>query len=386
MVKIIVLIAFFVGQPFCFGADAGTIRTSTDLRVFLVTDKAEETTTLGMPKGRLVKDIIFKYVLKEDAKNFTSWAFEVTEMDEKLVYRTGAEGKLPPLLHWDGFFNPDAPLKPNRKYFIRLLLIYKDGSAAASPWSFFSTKVMALVGGPKVKGNVLDLYVLPSGSFHALFTQTKTAKTVSFPCLQVDVRLIWNEVNTFGVRIESTSNLIMGYSVHAAGLFYSDISLYYRYRLLGSPVRAPVLPVFPPYADTTLKKLDYKIEKFSKPHNLEVGIRSFNTLLRGYEGAPIDPELARFVQGLSFVTVFEQALGVFRGHLTGEAGYTLFKGRCLFASGELGITYQGLTTVAPGLFFRYQVLSGKPAPDQFNADTDITNKMVFGGIAIHMKL
>lgn len=367
-------------------AETPQITTTTAISVFLVNERGEETTGLGVPKGKGVKDILFKYVLKEDAKNFTSWAFEVTDPDHNLSYRMAFEGKLPPLLHWDGIFNAKDSIAVNHKYFMRLLLITRDNKVLASPWAFFNTKVKPLVTGPRTSGNLISLYITPTGGLYGLYLRTKNYETAAFPTLYGDVRLVWKDIHTFGLRLEATSNVLFGYAETASGFFYSDISLFYRYRLMGAPIRAPLVPVFPAYADARARNVEFRLERFAKPQNAEVGVRIFNSLLRGYDGAPIDPELSRFVQGLAITGHYDRALGAFRFHGGVEAGYTVFRGRLVLGSAEVGFTYERVASLSPGLQIRYQILTGSPAGDQFNASEQVTDQMLFGGFILYFKI
>lgn len=370
----------------CIGAEEQTVETSAALGVFLVNDRAELVTTLRMPKDKPPNNIIFKHSGSEDFENYDGWALEVTDPAQNLSYRLGVQGKLPSLLHWDGMFNALNKISVNQKYLFRLLLTTKEEKVIASPWAFFITRIKRPYEKPRMTENTISLYVVPTGGVSSVLLRTKSFQAGLFPTIYADARLIWKDIHTLGLRFETSSNAIFQSERTSAGFFYSDFSLFYRYRFFGSPLRSPLLPVVPQYGKPDTKEPRFRIEVFSPPENLEVGARLFNSMLRGFGNTVIEYELMRAVQGAAATVHYDRLFSRLRLFGGAELGYSFFRGKVLLASLEGAVTYERFRDVSPGLQVRYQRFSGHPFQGEPNASVSVTNQMVFGGVILYFKI
>ncbi len=349
-------------------------------------ERGEKTTTLRVPKNKPITDIIFRYTVSDDTQQFDSWALEISEPKRGNSHRIGSEGILPPLIHWDGMFSSGYRVLANEKYFIRLLLTTSDQKVVGSPWSFFTTKVKRAYDKPRVDGNLISLYVLPSGGVHGIFLKTTNFQSAYFPSLYGDIRFIWKNKHTFGLRFETTSNILSQYDRRSNGFVYSDFSLVYKYLVFGAPIKAPLFPAIPNYDPSLVKEPQFRVASFQSPQNFELGIRQFNIHLRGLGNTVIEYELARVVRGLAVNAYYDRLFSSVRLSGTLEGGYTLFRGAMVLLSGEVAVVYEGFAEVSPGFQLRMQRLSGSPAADQPNASEKISNQVIFAGLLLHFRI
>lgn len=228
-------------------------RTETvqDISISLVNEEGRTTYAFALPVDqRTPPDVLFRASVDTRHDAYISWGLEITDPSRNLSYRMTYDGSLPSLIHWDGSFNEADSVQPNRRYFMRLFLIFPGGRILSSEWAFFSSRRRNLMDdAPKLKGNYISLYVLPSGSISSAIVFTKSYRNQIFPNILGDIQVIYKDTHSFGLKLEATSNILFNYAVTDTGFFYSDFSLYYKYRILGSPARAPALPASPPLAN-----------------------------------------------------------------------------------------------------------------------------------------
>jgi len=369
---------------------------TTHLFAEQVSESALISTYLANPQGAAVteyeiepgasgfRDILFKYDFPENYKGYVSWVFEVSDPENGLNSQMIFEGALPPIIHWDGMFSNEESLKLNQKYYMRLLLVMPGNKVVSSPWGFFVTIPKARKGAAS-KDDYISLYVVPTGGLYYLRLKTPSYSSSLYPSFLGDLRLIYKDQHTFGFRFEATCNTIFGYGVSETSFLYSDFSLFYRYHILGAPIRAPTLGMNPTHLGFQFKESDDP-ERYGQRVNVQLGARLTNTVLRGFASSSIDNELARVAQGLLGTAHVDYSLWAFRLHGALEAGYSFFKGGLMMASGEAGITYQWMTNIAPGFQLRYQILKGTAAGDQPNAGLDINNQILFAGLILYFKI
>lgn len=335
-----------------------------------------------MSKG--ARDVIFMHSVPDDFPAYKSWVLEITDASDTNRFLLSLDGKLPKVLHWDGFFGGGDPIRVGRRYFMRLLMVFEDaGQFVSSPWAYFDTVEKKESAERLNNWETIDLYVAPSAAGYLGILKTKTQKFMTFPCLYADVRAIYDDKHTLAMRFETISNTLFTYTT--SGFFYSDFSLFYLYRLRGAPLRAPVFPVVPPYMENKVK-LQVGEETYGKRENWEVGIRLFYTVLRTTLANPTDIELVRAANGLSLITHYDRSVYSFRAMFDGELGYSLFAGRVLTAAAGFTLAYDRFRTVLPGLQFRYQIYLGKPPADEYNASQSIVNHLIQIGGVLSFKL
>jgi hypothetical protein len=330
-------------------------------------------------------DLLFRTKLPKSAKGYSSWGFEASDPEERRYYQMAFEGEVPEIIHWDGVFADESEVKLGRKYFFRLLLVYDDGRIVSSKWGNFSTIKKKGYQGPKNRGEFITLYVMPDGASHFLFLKTKSQTATTFPHIHGDFKIHLLNDYMCGMGFSTTANTLFGVRSDASSFGYSDVSGFCRYRLMGSPIRAPVIPLSPTYMGKDFKPVIPE-GTFGAPQNLEVGLKLFYSTLRGTPGSTLHNELFRNALGLAATVNFSQEIWLLRAHMAGEVGYSALKGSLLMLAGELGVTFERLKDISPGVQIKYSLFSGGPPSDQSNAGTSITNGLLFVGVMGYFKL
>lgn len=369
------------GQP---GALA--VKTDSEVQIGVADVNGQLVKEIDLQKdAKGFYDLLFRAKFSEKHADYVSWAFEASDPQENRYYQMAFEGKIPEIIHWDGLFSDETEVKLNKQYHFRLLLVKPDGKLVGSPWNTFTGIVKRPYEGPKNRGEYITLYVMPYGGGHFLVVKTKTQSATIFPNLVGDFRVNLFDEYMCGMGFDTTANTLFGYTASPDSFGFSEISGYCRYRLLGSPLRAPVLPLTPSYMGKDFKP-HIPEDAWGKPTSVEVGVKLFYSTLRGMPGAALDSELFRAATGLSATAHASQAFWVFRAHGGLELGYSVFRGSLLTFSGELGVTFDRLRDLAPGLQFRYSYFGGNPPGDQVNAATAVANHLLFFGVMGYFKL
>lgn len=224
-----------------------------------------------------------------------------------------------------------------------------------------------------------------------MLVMTSRYKPVLFPNLFGDIKVLYAENHTFGLGFDSTSNIIFNTAPTQTGFFYSDYSLFYKFRILGSPLRPPQIPVIPPYSTVRYTPRP-PANAFGKPTSLEVGVRVHQTVLRGFGNEPIDAELARAFTGASLLLSASQAVGPLRVHGALEAGHSIAQGNITSMGFEAAVTYERFASISPGIQLKVTNLSGTPDSDPYDGVPlmgrlgPIENRLIFLGAIIHFKL
>ncbi len=378
--------------------DDTDVDTVQEIAISLVNEDGQSAASYPIPAGsNTVKDVLFKPTINDRLLDYRRAVLEISDPSRNLIYKMPFEGQVPPIIHWDGFFTDNESVETDQRYFVRLLLVYPDKQILSSPWAFFSTRLRTVYDDArKVKGNYVSLYIIPTGALHTLILSTPNTQSAIFPNVYGDVSLVWKEKHSLTLKLEATSNIIFNYNTQRDGVFYSDISLYYRYRLAGGPLRAPVLPASPPFGNYKFRVPNGRPEVWGRPFNAQVGGRIFYTTIRGpgnqlkVPGATIDEELARRFQGLSLVADCDHLWGEFRFHIGGEVGYTVFQGNLWIFGADAAITYDRFEIVSPGLQLRYTLYDGKPSHDGFDGTiggaSSVSNHVVLAGVVLNFKL
>ena len=370
------------------------VETVQGIGARLVNERGAPEASFGIPAVAGAPMLLrFRPRVDEGNEGYRAWFLDVTDPTRKLSARVSGSGKLPREILWDGKFPGGSPIEPGRRYFVKLILTALEGGFVASPWSFFSTRRLTSYDTAKsVRGEFLNLYIVPTAAAHAAVLLANGRRTITFPNVVADLQFIFKDVHCVQVRMEATSNILFPFQFTKATPFYfSDVSASYRFRLLGLPIRAPEAPTPPPTESIRLVIPDYQAGAFGETINAELGVRFFRSVFRSDGNTPFDAELAREVMGLSVVGYYDQAYSKLRLRLGGQAGYSVFRGDMLLFSAEGAITYERFRFVAPGVQLRYQLLTGTPQADDFNGARAagagrVTNHLVFLGAVLHFKL
>lgn len=334
------------------------------IQVFLTNERGDPQTTFYFNPGQKSADeVVFRHRVTSSKVEYSSWALEITEPKEGLMYRMVFSGNLPFLIHWDGMFDNDRGIVPNERYFLKLLLIGRDKRVHASPYAFFSTAERELEVGTQVELVQIEaakLFVQLSGAIKAISTQTPTYNSNLFPNIDGDLGIYWREDHRFGIHFDVTSNILTGWNFYDDGnvLRYSDFSFGYRYRLAGTPPRRPVLPYVPPYLKDAVQPQVYDAKYYGAPLNLEIGARFYNTTAAGAEKQVINNELPGQMKGLQLTVNVDSTVGRFRAYGALHAGTTLLGGKVNRLGVEAAIVYDRWQSIAPGLFTSMTIFNG----------------------------
>jgi hypothetical protein len=356
--------------------------TVSGLTLVPITDQNQQTHIVHIPRQeRSAKDIIFSHKVPEKLEDYASWVLEVRDPARELRYEGLYEGEMPKVLHWDGFFNDRSGVQINQKYFARLLLVTKEKKVFASPWTFFSTRPIGEYDGTKIGSNYLKLYVLPTVAINNVTLETKSYQQSLAPNIMGDLRLVKGD-NSFGIKFEVTANVLVNYSaiVNPDSFFYSDFSIFYRYRVIGAPPHAPVLPISPLYDGGRAPPVG--ASAYGRPIDVEVGAKLFDTTIRGFANQPIDAELAQNATGMAATLDMDVALWLFRLYVNGEFGYSALKGSLTSIQFQASFTIDRFEYFSPGIQFKYLDLSGTP----YGSSNQIDNKLSFLGVVFYFKL
>ncbi|MCB0403407.1 MAG: hypothetical protein KDD51_01380 [Bdellovibrionales bacterium] len=365
-------------------AEAPSVQEVSALQVFLITETGEPTTTLSVAPSTPPDNVVFKYNVPETLKDYEAWALEINDPKRKLTYRMAFEGRMPPLLHWDGKFNATDQLLADQKHFYRLLLIRNGVEIYASPWASFLTQGVEGAGAKDFDQNVVKIGIIPTGAVYAAVIRAGNIQKLFFPVLQLDTQLAIGEKDTVGYRLETTSNILTA-SSDSTTFFYTDISVFYRRRLAGKPITSPTIQYFPPYveADWTQK---YEVKKLPAQTNFEVGMRMMISVLKGYEGRPLDDEAYGNLKGLVLTGHYSTPFGIFRLRADAEIGYSLFKGRFWMGGLELATTIELFPEISVGPHLRYKFTTGQRSVDEPLSNKYITNHFFLFGATVIFKI
>ncbi len=372
------------------GMAAGNETEVNDIKISLVNEDGRAIKLYAIPTNADDRNIFFRLNVDPRYQGYKSAVIEISDKEKGLNATIDLGNNPRSIARWDGQFSAKKEIEPGHRYLVRGLLVLKNGKRLSSAWSPFSTKKRSLYDeARRVRQKSLALFVVPYGAVHSMLLVTKNEKTFLFPNIAGNIELIYEDTHTLMLKIEATSNILFGYKPTSTSYFYSDISLYYKYRLLGAPIRSPTFPPEDPTGRGT--KLDYKNNAllFGNPLNAEVGFRFFSTTLRGSGGSPLDSQLPRHFEGMAAGLWIDQAIDPVRLYLSGELGYSLFTGKMISGNGEVSIVYSKLANFAPGIQLRVQLFKGKALPDAFSGttkETDVTNLLVMTGVVLKFKL
>lgn len=367
-------------------AEMPSIKQSDKINVFLITETGDATAILEATPSSPPRNVVFKYNVPKEISDYDAWALEIADTRRNLTYRLAYEGRMPPLLHWDGSFSPTERLETNGKYYFRLLLIKSEFEITASPWYSFKTKEVEGLGAKEFSENSVKLGIVPNGSWYGLMVLTEVGRKILFPVLMLDTQIQTEKNHIFAYRLETSSNILGGVRPgFGDAIFYTDLSLYYRYRLAGSPIKSPQVEYFPPYStpDWTQK---YEVRQLPRQVNFEIGARFMISLLDSFESDPLDDSLYGSYMGTNLMLHASFPFGIFRLRMDGEIGYSVFKGRFFIAAFEMGTTLELLPEISIGPHLRYRLVSGKRSSSDALADKDFTNHVFLGGFSIIFKI
>ncbi len=380
---------FLISSWLGYAAAAAELDVS-DIKVALVNDDGRAIKTFAMPSNPSDRNLFFRFSIDPRYAGYKRAVIEIADK-EKSIGVTIDVGSTPrSVITWNGEFSGRKEIEPGTHYLVRGILYLKNGKSLSSAWSPFNVKKRSVYDEAKrVRQTTLSLYVLPNGAVHSMLLLTKSQKAFNFPNVYGDVQLIYENTHTLMLKIEASSNLLFGIKPTADGYFYSDISFFYKYRLLGSPVRTPS---FPP-EDPTGRGKKFNFENAPRLYgdglNTEVGFRLFSTTLRGAGNAPLDSEVPRYIEGAAAVFWADYNIDPLRFYISGELGYSVFAGKMISAVGDFSVVYTRLASFAPGLQVRAQVFSGNSQPDEFSGtttETPITTALVTMGVVLKFKL
>jgi hypothetical protein len=372
-------------------ASAETAQENPDIKLFLVNDDGGQSSVYTLnPSSDAVRDILFRTSIPANL-SYSFWAFEISNPASKQTYRLALQGKVPPVLHWDGVFPDGGTIRPQQTYYIRLVLITAERKAISSPSQVVTTRQGTGTEYVQLERRKQTFYAFPVGAFYYTTLKTGSVSTSHFPIMHASLRLAFDERNSFGFIIETTPNILTSVSATPNGFFYSHVSIFYRYRLMGALPHPPILPLTPDYARGKADPPALPAQAFGAKTNLELGFRAYNNILRGFGGQQIDPLVSRQTTGLMASLLWDRRLGVFRMHGGLEAGYSVFKGGLFTANAQTGITYDRYEHLSPGIEARYQFSTGSGSDDPQDgvasgAPTGITNHIFMVGVSALFKI
>ncbi len=361
-----------------------------DIKLSLVNDDGKAVRIYSIPREESERNLFFRLNIDPRHVGFKRAIIEIADR-EKAVAATIDLGKDPrSITRWDGRFSDKKAIEANTKYLIRAVIFKRDGKALSSAWNYFSTRKRTVYDDARrVRQKPISLYVLSDGSAYSMMLVTKNQRAFNFPSIRGELELIYEDIHTVALKLEATPNTLFGFKPTASSYYYSDLSLAYKYRLLGKPIRSPA---FPPNDPTGRgRSIDpYSVPRiFGEALNSEVGFRLFSTTLRGAGGAPLDAELPRHIEGVAAGVWMNYGVSYARLYLSGELGYSVFTGKMLTVTGDAALVYDRLANFAPGLQLRVLAFKGKALPDAFSAtttETDITSLLVMAGVVLKFKL
>ncbi len=361
-----------------------------DIKLSLVNDDGKAIKIYSMPREESERILFFRLNIDPRHVGFKRSVIEIADK-EKAVGATIDLGKDPrSITRWDGRFSDKKSLEPGVRYLIRAVLFKRDGKTLSSAWNYFSTRKRTVYDDARrVRQKPISLYVLSDGSAYSMMLVTKSQRAFNFPSIRGELELIYEDLHTIVIKIEATPNTLFGFKPTADAYYYSDLSLSYKYRLIGSPIRSPAFPPSDPTGRGSPAD-PYSVPRiFGEPFNSEIGVRIFSTTLRGAGGAPIDSELPRHIEGVAGGLWMNYGIGPTRLYLAGELGYSLFSGKMLTLGGDIALVYDRLANFSPGLQLRVLAFKGKSIPDAFSGtttETDITTLLAMAGVVLKFKL
>jgi hypothetical protein len=372
-------------------AVAETVVENSAIKVALVDENGRETSVYQLPAvGDSVKDILFRTQVP-DSLSYDLWTLEITNPATGQNYRLALEGKVPTVIHWDGNFSEGGTLRPNQTYYIRLLVFSSSRNATTSKVGVFTTQQGTGTEFVKMERQKLGFYAFPTGGLYYHWLKTSSTESSHFPTMQASLRLAFGDRHSFGFVIETSPNILTNVAVSPNGFFYSHVSVFYLARIWGALPHPPVLPSTPEYAKGRGRAAEVPALAYGAKSNLEVGLRVYNNVLRGFGGQTIDVFLSRQSTGLILTAMGDRRLGVFRIHGAVEAGYSVFRGSLFVLQTKAGISYDRFEHLSPAIEFKYQVMAGNAADDAFDGvdpggPQGVTNQMIMGGLVFQFKI
>lgn len=361
------------------------LMTLNTMQVFLADERGEPISTIPITPKDPELDLLFRYKIPERSLEYVSWAFEVSQPEKALNYQMAFEGKVPQVLHWDGIFANGSEIAVNQKFYVRLLLVTKTNRILASPWAAFNTTLRSGNEYVKTIPSFIDLFILPSGGTNYMYLSANTGSATVAPNIFGDFRLIYKNEHTMGLGFDVTSNTLFALNALSNGFSYSDLNLFYRYRLMGAPIRPPVVPMLPGFMGSKVKPVLPR-DAYGKTTNMEVGVKFNTSTLRGYNGTDLNPGLAKKFQGVSLQYFVDRAVWDLRLHGELSLGYSAFTGKIASIDAAASITYDVLGSFSPGLQFRDLFLTGT-SYDEFTGTTNsVANNLMMFGVVVYFKL
>jgi hypothetical protein len=198
--------------------------------------------------------------------------------------------------------------------------------------------------------------LVPEVDFSLLRVSNASGASASEPLLTAVLGLTLYDFHTVGVQVSATADLTP--TPRVDGVFYSDVSLFYRYRFVGEPVHASRFATSPTYGAIRTQAMSPPNSVFGAPFNMDFGGRVFFSALRGSTAGTLDASLPRSFQGSALGLWFDRQIVFLRLHGALEGGYTLLQGNYSYGGITGALTYDRWARVAPGLRFRYEFLDG----------------------------
>jgi len=374
-------------------AERTKIEETSKLGIVLLNPYGEPIIEYPLPTSKNEDiDIVFKPMVDPGLIGYKSWLVEVQDPKQQVTHELGADGKVPDVIHWDGFFAENPKLRPNSKILFRILLFPKaGGTPLASPWSFFQTRMRAESDVPKFQKSALKLHFSPKGGFFYSLLKTKGSSSYHFPTLSAEIKAHYGESHSLGLALEASSNVIFNYREEPNAFFYSDIGIYYLYRIVGNVTHKPEVSFVPGYMPKDFKLGKPASAAFGSKSNFELGVKYFSTHLRGFGSEVIDAELGRAMKGFAGIVNWNYGLGPVRAYWDLEGGYTLLQGKILMLKTQLTFSYDHWVDCSPGIFIRGQMMTGDAQDDDFDgvtggAATGIQNQLISAGITLLLKI
>lgn len=221
----------------------------------------------------------------------------------------------------------------------------------------------------------------PSISTSLVQISTSNRPTPLRPLFTGELALTLENWHTLGIEAASTSDFINA-NLNTNNVYYGNLGLFYRYRFVGGPVRAPQFPLNPQYGPIRFKRTPITDAAYGPAFNMDIGARLYFSSLRGLGAAPVDPELARSYQGANITLSFDRRVDDFRVHGKLEGGYSVLRGKLMTGGISGAFTYDKWPQISPGLCAGWYFISGQ-ALGESGVLTEVSNQMLsFGTIMI----
>jgi hypothetical protein len=340
-------------------------------------------------------ELLFRVGVPRELQDYTSWVVDITDTESGLGYQSRVDGRIQNPIHWDGFFSPTDKVKAGRQYRVRITLLYPGGKSIESTWAQFSVVVRFEDMDRKAEDATLAAYIIPSGALYYQGIVGSGVESLKFPVLSGEVTAALFDRHRLTLRLETSSHLLMHYEATSTAYFYSDVSFFYAVRVVGVNPRHKVQTWRPKYAGkdpNALAGLPLLYTPHSvMPYNLDIGVRGFFTVLRGFGDKLIDSAVARSFQGGTLTVSGDKEWGryFFKGGF--EGGYSFLRGSILQLGAHASASYDGFPFVMPGIQVRYSLLLGSAADDSFDGVltgpvSNVRNQLLMIGLLLNFKL